>query len=85
MSNLRKEIGEYFDWQLCPYSEARQQVDEYTLAERLKSRGYCTEPYREYEQALTCPVNKRGEKNCLMSSCPSNTFCRLLRREGYIK
>jgi hypothetical protein len=55
------------------------------LAYGLKNNGYCSEPYSTYENALYCPINKRREKECLMASCPNNEFCRLLRREGYIK
>lgn len=83
---LRFVLAEYFDSCLgarCDYNK-RGLLDEWELAERLERDGYCSEPYREYERALTCPINKRREKDCLMTSCSSNHFCRLLRREGYI-
>ena len=83
---LRFVLAEYFDRCLgarCDCNK-RGQLDEWELAEILERKGYCSEPYQEFEKALCCPINKRREKDCLMTSCPSNTFCRLLRREGYI-
>lgn len=83
---LRAELANYFDKCLgertdCNY---RGQLDEWELSDQLERQGYCTEPYTEYEKALCCPINKRREDDCLLTSCPSNHFCRLLRREGYI-
>ena len=54
------------------------------LVRDMKNGGYCTDLYLSYEQALCCPVNKRREKACLMTSCKNNDFCCLLRKEGYI-
>jgi len=84
---LRAELANYFDSRLgartdCNY---RGHLDEWELAERLERQGYCTEPYLEYEKALCCPINKRRETDCRMTCCPSYNFCRLLRKEGYIK
>ena len=86
-NTLAKEIGDFLDNSIGSsyYCDERHKIDEWALAERLENRGYCTEPYLEYERALTCPINKRREKDCSLTSCSSNKFCRLLRREGYIK
>ena len=83
---LRAELANYFDLCLGPRTDCnyRGHLDEWELAERLTRGGYCTQPYFEYEKALSCPINKRREKDCLMTSCSSNHFCKLLRREGYI-
>ena len=54
------------------------------LADSLKTGGYCTDPYFEYEKALICPINKRHEKYCGCAQCESHDFCLLLRKEGYI-
>lgn len=84
---LRAELTNYFDNCLGVRNDERNyrsQIDEWELADRLEKKGYCAEPYLEYEKALCCPINKRREKECLMVSCPNNTFCRLLRKEGYI-
>ena len=80
---LRMELSNYFD---CCLGESsyRENLDEWELAERLERKGYCSEPFLEYEKALCCLINKRKEKDCLMSSCSSHTFCMLLRREGYL-
>jgi len=86
-NTLAKEIGEFLDNSIgCGYyCKERRKIDEWTLAERLESKGYCTEPYFKYEQALCCPINKRREADCRMTLCESYKFCMLLRREGYIK
>ena len=84
---LRAELANYFDNCLGVRNDERNyrsQIDEWELADRLEKKGYCAEPYLEYEKALCCHINKRREKECLMVSCPNNTFCRLLRKEGYI-
>lgn len=85
-NTLAKEIGEFLDNSIgCGYyCKERYKIDEHSLAERLENKGYCSQPYLEYESALCCSINKRREKECLMTSCPSNYFCRLLRKEGYI-
>lgn len=83
-NTLRKEIADFLNSRLGEYSETRRHIDEYDLAERLESRGYCTEPYRDYEQALSCPINKRKEHDCRAVSCPHHRFCSVLRKEGYI-
>ena len=54
------------------------------LADNLKSSGYCTDPYFEYEKALICPINKRREKYCNCTQCESHRFCEMLRKEGYV-
>ncbi len=82
--SLSSFIEERLAWELSP-SELNMAGFAEELADSLENNGYCTESYHDYERALTCPINKRGEKDCLMSSCPSNIFCRLLRKEGYIK
>ena len=84
---LRAELANYFDSRLGARTDCnhRGRLDEWELAERLERQGDCSAPYLEYEKALTCPINKRREADCLMTCCPSNTFCKLLRREGYLK
>lgn len=86
-NTLAKEIGEFLDNSIgCGYyCEERHKIDEWALAERLENKGYCSEPYWEYEKALMCPINKRGEKYCGCTQCNSYRFCTLMRREGYIK
>lgn len=54
------------------------------LADSLKSNGYCTDPYFEYDKALICPINKRHEKYCGCTQCASHEFCTMLRKEGYV-
>jgi len=86
-NTLAKEIGEFLDNSIgCGYyCRERYKIDEHALAAKLENKGYCTEPYLEYERALCCPINKRREADCRMASCKSYDFCRLLRKEGYIK
>jgi hypothetical protein len=54
------------------------------LADNLKSNGYCSDPYFEFDKALTCPINKRREKYCGCTHCASHEFCMKLRKEGYV-
>lgn len=85
-NTLVKEIGEFLDNSLGSnyYCEERSKIDEQALAKRLEQKGYCQSPYLAYEKALCCPINKRRENECKVCSCENITFCRLLRREGYI-
>lgn len=86
-NTLAKEIGEFLDNSIGGglYCTERRKIDEWALAKRLEDRGYCSEPYFEYEKALMCPINKRQERYCGITQCKSHNFCMLLRREGYIK
>lgn len=86
-NTLAKEIGEFLDNSIgCNYyCEERSKIYEHALAARLENRGYCSDPYIDYENALTCPVNLRRELECNMVSCKHNNFCKILRREGYIR
>ena len=54
------------------------------LAESLKTSGYCSDPYFEYDKALMCPISKRREKFCGCTMCASHAFCEMLRKEGYV-
>lgn len=87
MSNSKLEdyLRDYLDDALAGMSEARDYVDESDLAYKLKNNGYCDDPYWEYEKALMCPINKRKQKSCGCVQCESFDFCRLLRREDYLK
>ena len=82
---LREFLEDRLSWELSAFEDINVGGLASDLAYGLKNNGYCSEPYSEYESALCCPMNKRKEKECLMVSCPNNTFCKLLRREGYIK
>ena len=82
---LTEFIEDRLSWALSEYDALNIGGLAEDLADDLKNKGYCQDPYFKYEKALCCPINKRGEKECLMTSCPNNNFCRLLRREGYIK
>ena len=84
---LRAELTNYFDSCLGIRNDERNyrsQIDEWELADRLERRGYCQEPYIEYEKALCCALNKKGEAICKAITCEHYNFCSLLRREGYI-
>lgn len=83
--NLSTFIEEYLSWELSGLTDdisAGSLAEE--LAYRLKNNGYCSEPYSEFERALSCPINKRNEKYCNCTHCKSHKFCNLLRKEGYI-
>ena len=54
------------------------------LADSLKSNGYCSDPYFEYDKALMCQINKRHEPHCCCTHCTSYEFCIKLRKEGYV-
>ena len=81
---LTSFIETRLSWALAPDSSINVSGITSDLVRDLKNGGYCADPYLSYEQALCCPVNKRREKACLMTSCKNNDFCRLLRKEGYI-
>lgn len=83
-TSLYNFIEERLAWEIGPYDEVNVGRIADDLADGLKSRGYCSEPYLEYEKALMCPINKRKEKYCGCTQCKSHDFCILLRREGYI-
>lgn len=81
---LCQYLSEYFNWRLDTWSEARRQIDEADLAYKLERDGYSSNPYTEYDRALTCPINKRREKYCGCTHCTSHEFCMMLRKEGYV-
>lgn len=81
---LCQYLSEYFNWHLDPWSEARRQIDEVDLADKLERDGYGSNPYTAYDRALTCPINKRREKYCGCTHCASHEFCMMLRKEGYV-
>ena len=83
-TGLAEFIQDYLNCNLAGYYEAQQEVSGEELAEDLVNKGYCCNPYLEYDRALTCPVNKRKESFCNNTLCNSYDFCRLLRREGYV-
>lgn len=82
-------ISDYIEtelaWQLDEPSDINVRGIATDLAEGLKRHGYCNDPYLEYDKALMCPINKRGEKYCGYTICESHDFCERLRKEGYIK
>ena len=82
--SLSTFIEDRLSWELSPYEGINVIVIADELAEELKDRGYCSEPYTEYEKALICPINKRKEKYCGCTHCESHEFCMMLRKEGYI-
>lgn len=77
-------IEDRLSWELSELDDVNVGGIASDLAYGLKNNGYCSDPYTTYEQALCCPINKRREKDCLMTSCINNEFCRMLRKEGYI-
>ena len=54
------------------------------LADSLEARGYCSNPYTEFDRALLCPINKKRAKYCGITNCASHEFCSMLRKEGYM-
>lgn len=82
--SLSAFLSEHLNWHLAGNIEAQEALNADDLAYELERRGYCSEPYLEYEKALTCPINKRRETYCGCAICPSHRFCELLRKEGYI-
>ena len=80
---LTEYLKEYLHWQLSDHSFEIEILCE-ELADNLKTRGYCTDPYIEYDRALMCPINKRKEKFCNNTHCHSYDFCVTLRKEEYI-
>ena len=86
MSDTVKEIiQDYFDsldYDMCDGYDVKDQLDAEDLASDL--RELCRDPYTDYRTALTCPINKRGEKECRATICNSYEFCHILRQEGYI-
>lgn len=82
--SLSAFIEDRLSWELSELDDVNIGGIAADLADGLENNGYCTNLYTGYEQALCCPINKRREKECLMTFCPNNEFCRLLRREGYI-
>ena len=81
---LGKEIGKFLDNALAGVSEARRLVDETELAYRLERNGYCEDPFKDFEYALCCPINKRKEAYCYSTHCKCHKFCIMLRKEGYL-
>ena len=84
-TNLKDFIEDRLSYEIDPYDDINVGRLAEDLADDLKSNGYCADPYWEYEKALICPINKKGEKYCGCTTCESHEFCKLLRREGYIK
>ena len=71
-------------WALDDVSDINVKGIADDLADNLKSNGYCSDPYLEFDRALTCPINKRREKYCGCTHCASHEFCMMLRKEGYV-
>lgn len=82
--NLYDFIESELSWALDDISDINARGIATDIADGLKSNGYCSNPYFEYEKALICPINKRREKYCNCIICESHTFCELLRKEGYV-
>lgn len=82
--SLTEFIRDYFDCQLAGDYEAQEMLSADDLASDLENYGYCASPYLDYETALMCPINKRHEKYCSNTLCPSHKFCEMLRKENYI-
>jgi hypothetical protein len=82
--SLYNYIETELSWQLDDPSAINVGGIASDLADGLKSHGYCSDPYFEYDKALMCPINKRREKQCNLVQCPSHTFCEMLRKEGYV-
>lgn len=82
--SLSAFIEDRLSWELSELDAVNVSGLAADIAYDLKSHGYCADPYTTYERALCCSVNRRREKDCLMTSCPNNKFCRMLRKEGYI-
>ena len=83
-TSLYEFLVDRLSWELCSCEDVNIHGLADDLAYSLKSRGYCADPYLKYEKAFNCQINKRREKECLMTSCASYHFCNLLRKEGYI-
>jgi hypothetical protein len=81
---LASFIEDRLSWELSEYDDINVSGIAYGIACDLKSHGYCSEPYFEYEKALACPINKRHEKYCGCTHCASHDFCMMLRKEGYV-
>lgn len=81
---LASFIEDRLSWELAPYEDVNVGGIAEDIAYDLKSHGYCSEPYFEYEKALACPINKRHEKYCGCTHCASHDFCMMLRKEGYV-
>ena len=83
-TSLYNFIEERLAWELGPYDEVNVGRIADDLADSLKNRGYCSDPYSDYDRALMCPINKRREKYCGCTHCVSHEFCMMLRKEGYV-
>ena len=81
-NKLSAEIGDYFD--RYTGSELRYQLDEEELSYILKTKGFCSDKYASFEEALRCQINKRREKQCYNVHCESFGFCCAMRKEGYV-
>lgn len=82
--SLSEFLSDYFDWHLAGNYEAQEALCANDLASELENRGYCTNPYLEYDKALMCPINKNHESYCGCTQCESYNFCMMLRKEGYV-
>ncbi len=83
-TSLYNFIEERLAWELGPGDDVNVGRIADDLADELKNRGYCSDPYFEYDKALMCPINKRREVYCGCTNCKSYDFCKLLRKEGYV-
>ena len=80
---LAEYLREFFAWRLYTYEVNTDALGD-DLADVLERHGYCTDPYFDFDKALSCPINKRREKHCGCTLCPSHRFCEMLRKEGYV-
>lgn len=83
-TSLSDFLEDRLSWELAPCKDINVRGLAEDLADTLKSRGYCSDPYSDYERALMCPINKRRESYCCCTNCDSHTFCIMLRKEGYV-
>ena len=80
---LAEYLREFFAWRLDTYEVNTDALGD-DLADALERYGYCTDPYFDFDKALSCPINKRREKYCGCTLCSSHRFCEMLRKEGYV-
>ena len=83
VENIIQDYFDSLDYDMCDGYDVKDQLDAAELASDLE--GLCSDPYTDYRNALTCPINKRGEKDCKATICNSYEFCHILRQEGYIR
>lgn len=83
-TSLYNFLRNYLAWELSDCDGINTDALGDDLGDALKSAGFCQDPYLEYDKALICPINKRHEKYCGCTLCPSHKFCEMLRKEGYV-